>query len=254
LALRPSISRRPCSAPEVGSQPPHRSARADMSMVASLLASVYISCGEPGPNSSESARAFKKRMVSDDDIEELTVGISDLGISDLEPEPDSGSDKENVCRVNSLKSSATKAPRLFRAQVAPPQDLSFTVPDYNTDHTICVAGPHGPLFIDLPEDAKPGEERQYRLGPDSLKVTVPEGAEAGGVVEIEMDGVAIQVAIPEGKAPGDSFEAVPPAVVVLIPTGATPGDILEFPTPDGQQLKVPMPAGLRPGQYFSLHL
>merc|ERR1712224_98772 len=105
------------------------------------------------------------------------------------------------------------------------------------EDTLCIAGPHGPFLIEVPKDAKPGQESTYRLGPDSHSVIVPEGAEPGSVVNCEVDGRMIQAKVPEGKAPGDSFEVVPPAVVVLIPKEATPNDILEFPSPDGRQLK-----------------
>jgi len=195
-----------------------------------------IKCGQQ--NRDKSARAFKPLMTFDD-YEEVTVDIEDA--ADLEIE---------VPKVPSF----VRSPKVHQAQVTLPQDLFFKVPEEITEDALCIAGPHGPFFIDVPKDAKPGQESTYRLGPDSHSVVVPEGAEPGSMVNCEVDGKTIQVTVPEGKAPGDSFEVVPPAVVVLVPAGAIPGDLLEFPAPDGRQLTVPVPHELRPGQYFSLHL
>lgn len=155
-----------------------------------------------------------------------------------------------------LQPTATP-PRVWLAPAVPPQDLHFLVPpDVGKQHqsAVCVNGPHGPIMVELPEDAVPGEQRSWRLGPVGQKVVVPEGASEGVLIDHEVEGVVRQVAVPPGVAPGESFEVVPPALVVMVPQGVQSGDFLEFPGINGEMLKVLAPEGLKAGQYFSLLL
>lgn len=149
-----------------------------------------------------------------------------------------------------------KAMKVFQAPVAFPQDLHFTVPTTLVEGqtSVCIEGPHGPIMVKLPEDAKPGEQRTWRLGPAGKQVVVPEGLHSGSVIDCDVEGVIIQATIPDDKAPGDFFEVLPPSLVVMIPSGSLPGDILEFPGPQGHPVQVPAPVGLAPGQYFTLLL
>lgn len=168
---------------------------------------------------------------------------------------------ENVCLPPVPRTTAEALPpkqvaRVLSALVAAPQELVFTVPANLAEQQfeVCVEGPHGPLNVKLPQDAVPGEQRTWRLGPPGQQVVVPEGAVEGSVFDCEVDGTLVHATVPAGKAPGDVFEALPPALVVMIPPSARKGDILEFSDASGRAFQVPVPEGLVPGQYFSLLL
>jgi hypothetical protein len=220
--------------------------KTELALLAKWTMPIQIKCGQQNPD--RSARAFKPSMTFDD-YEEFD--IEDTVTADpVWPEVDATKDTVYVSPIR------TPTAKVLRAHVTLPQDLSFHMPEESEviEDTLCIEGPHGPFMIPVPEDAKPGQETTYRLGPDSVTVVVPEGAEPGSMVLCEVDGEMAQFTVPEGKAPGDSFESVPPAIMVLIPDGATHRDFLEVPAPDGRLLTVPMPEGQHPGSYFSLHL
>eukprot|EP00450_Noctiluca_scintillans_P026832 CAMPEP_0194511052 /NCGR_PEP_ID=MMETSP0253-20130528/42606_1 /TAXON_ID=2966 /ORGANISM="Noctiluca scintillans" /LENGTH=206 /DNA_ID=CAMNT_0039354357 /DNA_START=9 /DNA_END=629 /DNA_ORIENTATION=- len=143
--------------------------------------------------------------------------------------------------------------RPIRTRTAAAQEIRYKVPfDWEDGHPVPVHGPHGPLRVPVPSDAKPGEDRSFWLGPVSYQVLVPEGAEPGALVSATGPGnVQFCATVPRGKVPGDYFEMVPSALMVQVPVGAYPGDLVEFDAPDGQSVKCVVPPGVRRGQYFA---
>lgn len=160
---------------------------------------------------------------------------------------------DNWNETNALKNIQPSVPRVFLAPVAKPQDLHYIVPEKH-DGAVYVAGPHGPIMVEVAKDAMPGEQRTWRLGPNGTKVIIPEGLSAGDFMRFDIDNVSREVVIPEGKVAGDTFEVVPPAVVLMVPEGVVQGDYLEFIGPAGENLTVQVPDGMQAGQYFSLML
>lgn len=239
-----------------------------MSLVAKLIDSLAASIAESiggqactagcNPKATiESKRTFTStRFVEQEETAEEVVVRPDDTNKEIVAVHDNN-DSPVACSLTgplaSMAQSRTQ-PRSFLAPVAPPQDLHFLVPEVLLQRSVCVSGPHGPIMVELPEDALPGEQRTWRLGPDGQQVLIPDGMTEGMTIECELEGRIVQAVVPAGKVPGDSFEVVPPALVVMIPQGACPGDTLEFPGLDGEPLKVPAPEGLLPGQYFSLLL
>jgi len=245
------------------------------SMFASLQANVFCSpqcsqqCGNKGGKSSVRKLTNAQPYFGDEDDEELTINPHALGLAGRGQHLGSVQDdaaaiaaeqnwKENCIQVEKARTQA--APRVFRAPVAPPQDLHFVVPPLNEQQegpgrgVVCVHGPHGPIMVELPADAEPGQQRTWRLGPVGKQVVCPDDACEGSEIDVDIDGTMIKAKVPAGKKPGDFFEVVPPALVVMIPQKVEDGDFLEFIGLNGENCKVPAPIGLKPGQYFSLLL
>jgi len=204
------------------------------------------------------------KIVDIEDEEELTIGPDEINKATMSYMiAGAADDYHEYNEVSALpKEKPADIPRVFTAPTALPQDLRFVVPPKEhliegvgpRQRTVCVKGPHGPIMVELPEDAVPGEERTWRLGPYGQQVTVPEGVCEGSQIDCEIDGRDMKINVPAGKSPGDTFEVVPPALVVMIPKGSQAGDLLEFTGLNGELLKVPAPDGMKPGQYFSLLL
>jgi len=218
-------------------------------------------CGNKGVKSS--VRRIRGDVVDDegDDDEEFIISADDISKACVNENFSTADAYVNADSGNYVMESSRQRPRIFNAPVACPQDLHFTVPPVerqmklgDNQRAVCVNGPHGPIMVELPQDAQPGEQRSWRLGPMGEQVTVPEGAEAGSKIDVVVAGDSIQAIVPPGKKPGDTFEVVPPAVVVMIPQGVEDGDFLEFQSMNSETLKVPAPTGLKPGQYFSILL
>lgn len=142
---------------------------------------------------------------------------------------------------------------VIRAATCPPQDIIFTVPeDARAGQPVCVQGPHGPILIPLPEEAEPGKEFSWRLGPnDHYSVDVPEDLEEGGVVEFKgMHNETLHAVVPEGKKGGDTFMVSPPVIMVQVPQNAKPGQELTYMSPLQLPMLTRVPEGMSPGQYF----
>eukprot|EP00403_Amphidinium_massartii_P013914 CAMPEP_0178411232 /NCGR_PEP_ID=MMETSP0689_2-20121128/21388_1 /TAXON_ID=160604 /ORGANISM="Amphidinium massartii, Strain CS-259" /LENGTH=211 /DNA_ID=CAMNT_0020032431 /DNA_START=64 /DNA_END=696 /DNA_ORIENTATION=- len=117
-----------------------------------------------------------------------------------------------------------------------PQVLEFECPEgHMPGQRVCVQGPHGPLWVSVPDSKGPGDHCTYRLGPSEVfKVNVPEGALPGDKVEFDGPRNEVQSAVvPEGVSAGDTFEVTPPALMIQVPIGARPGDTVRFRKPDG---------------------
>lgn len=142
-----------------------------------------------------------------------------------------------------------------------PVELSFCAPD-NAEKSVCVQGPHGPIMVPLPEDAKPGQTTTIRIGPQTdegaYEVAVPEGAEPGEPVQFKgTNDEPLSTVVPEGKKPGDKFLAKVnvPTVMVRVPPGAQAGTEVMFQTPGEQQVRfTTIPDGLSAGHYFPVKL
>lgn len=148
--------------------------------------------------------------------------------------------------------------RSFRVLAVPPQDLFFVVPpDSAPGKSLWVQGPHGPLMVQVPEGAKPGNRVQVRLcAPFQREVFVPVGAKAGDQVTFlgEKNEPLVAV-VPRGKQPGDVFHVGPPATMLRVPEGAIPGDKLHFAVPVAPKVfserVATVPPSMVPGQYFA---
>jgi len=146
-----------------------------------------------------------------------------------------------------------ETPSRMQAKTAPPQDLKFVVPeDAQPGSPICIQGPHGPILVPLPDDALPGKECVWRLGPSHhYTVDVPEGSEAGCMVEFKgMNGESLHSLVPEGLKAGDQFKVSPPVVMVQVPVGAKAGQELTYLSPSQQPLLTHVPEGFPPGHYL----
>eukprot|EP00450_Noctiluca_scintillans_P022268 CAMPEP_0194530300 /NCGR_PEP_ID=MMETSP0253-20130528/67220_1 /TAXON_ID=2966 /ORGANISM="Noctiluca scintillans" /LENGTH=198 /DNA_ID=CAMNT_0039375519 /DNA_START=20 /DNA_END=613 /DNA_ORIENTATION=- len=125
--------------------------------------------------------------------------------------------------------------RMWLANAAEPQDLTFDVPrDWTHGDPVTIQGPHGPLQVPLPHNTRRGDKVTVPLGPSiTYTVNVPDAIEDGGVVPFRTDdGQTWEVPVPPGKRPGDTFEVYPPAIMVEVPRGANPGDRVAFRTLD----------------------
>jgi len=218
-------------------------------------------CSQQCTNQAGTVRKFTGDKIVDIlDDEELRIGAEDANKVAVSYQTAGSTEKYDLWDESALQKEASGIPRVFTAPTALPQDLHFVVPAkehliQGTDRrTVCVKGPHGPIMVELPEDAAPGEQRTWRLGPTGQQVAVPEGACEGSQIDCEIEGKMMKINVPIGKLPGETFEVVPPALVVMIPQGSEPGDMLEFVGLHGELLKVPSPDGMKPGQYFSLLL
>lgn len=134
-----------------------------------------------------------------------------------------------------------------------PQDIKFTVPeDVQAGAIVCIQGPHGPIRVQLPEDAEPGKDFSWRLGPpDQISVDVPEDVEPGTFVQfMGENGEALCAPVPKGLKPGDKFSVGPPVIMVQVPKDAVAGSEVVFMSPFGERLGAKVPEGLSQGQYF----
>jgi len=144
----------------------------------------------------------------------------------------------------------------------PPLEFAADLPqDYVPGEVVRIPGPHGPLTVQPPDDAKPGETVRFRLAPDpEFRITVPPDAGEGTEVKFQReDGVSVSVPVPPGLKPGDTFEVQPPVLMVRVPEGAKPGDKLIFRRDDIQDeasawLRCEAPEGIGPGEYFAARI
>lgn len=171
------------------------------------------------------------------------------------------------------KTPRKKAPH--RAKATVPMDIFFRVPkEASSDasssfvegspghrvaprtlsRVVCVSGPHGPLSVELPDDAKPGEEVRVRIGPTAMQAVVPPGFQAGDHMAVQLaSGSFVQVQIPPGVEEGETFDFAPPVSMVQVPPEAEPGDLVSFHDPFRHQIcEVRVPTGQSPGAYFAV--
>lgn len=148
------------------------------------------------------------------------------------------------------------------AEVTWPIELSFKAPDQKTIRSgqpVCLQGPHGPILVPLQEGVKPGQECQFRIGPQTgdggYEVTVPETAKPGEAVKFQGANGEYHAVVPEGKKPGETFTATIPTIMVRVPQGAQAGQEIMFQTPGEQQVRfTKVPSGLSVGNYFPVLL
>jgi len=141
-----------------------------------------------------------------------------------------------------------------------PADVELAVPEgWKEGEKVAAQGPHGRVLFEVPADTKPGATQVFRLRPaPDLLLEVPKGASEGQEIFLERkDGTRITIAVPKGKAPGDTFEVTPPAVMVLVPEEAKAGDVVCFPLPgppSKQWFSATIPDELVLGAYFAARL
>jgi len=147
-----------------------------------------------------------------------------------------------------------------------PGEMEVAVPEnWKVGEKVPAQGPHGRIFLDLPEGCEAGKTLRYRLRPEAeLQVKVPPGAKPGGTLMFERpDGTRIGITVPPGKQPGEQFEVTPPALMVLVPEGAQPGDTVIFGTPlaaqgangeERQWFRAKVSQDLQLGRYFAARL
>lgn len=145
------------------------------------------------------------------------------------------------------------------AETTWPLELSFVTPEAPGD-CVCLQGPHGPIMVPLPRDAKPGQQTKVQIGPQgdegAYEVGVPHGAGPGDPVQFKgTNGEDLHANVPEGKKPGDKFRVMVPTVMVRVPPGSQVGTEVMFQTPGDQQVRfTKVPDGLSAGHYFSVLL
>jgi len=145
------------------------------------------------------------------------------------------------------------------AETTWPLELSFVTPE-NPGDSVCLQGPHGPIMVPLPPDAKPGQQTKIQIGPQgdegAYEVGVPDGAAPGDAVKFKgVSGEDFHANVPEGKKPGDKFRVMLPTVMVRVPPGSRPGTEVMFQTPGDQQVRfTKIPDGLSAGHYFPVLL
>mmetsp|Transcript_14440 Transcript_14440/g.25398 ORF Transcript_14440/g.25398 Transcript_14440/m.25398 type:complete len:231 (-) Transcript_14440:167-859(-) len=135
---------------------------------------------------------------------------------------------DRACQVSEYEASAgaVEGPRqtqILWARWTHPQELTFEAPaGVAPGVPICIAGPLGPMFVPMPEGLQPGDTCVVRLGP------------------------------PEGDRP----DVASPGLVVMVevPCGAIPGDQVLFHSPEGCVMCVPVPPGVRPGNFFAANV
>merc|ERR1719210_3044057 len=131
--------------------------------------------------------------------------------------------------------------------------------DWEPGKPVRFQGPHSPIEVDAPKDAKPGMTLRYRLAPHyEFRAEVPPDVKAGEeALFIRPDGVTIAVRVPDNLKAGDIFEILPPALMVRVPEGVSPGDAVvfrhEFPG-GGEWLRTKVPPVLTPGKYFAARI
>lgn len=118
---------------------------------------------------------------------------------------------------------------------------------------MAVDGPHGKLCVQLVEDAKPGDQTVFWLGPSlAYKFVVPADKQPGDILEFEFNGHRINVEVPADKKAGEEFSFIPPVLMVLAPAASAVGDVVIFTRPDGKEQTASIPAGVKPDQYFEV--
>jgi len=193
-----------------------------------------------------------------DTAEETTAPQEAKGAKNEEEAQLEKAESEKPVEESESKTEEEKAPEMVRVlpvQATLPQDLTFTAPQNATvGQIICVRGPHGPLHVQLPVEAKPGQKCTVRLAaPWQHQVVVPKGAKPGSRVTFHgPKNEQLEAVVPQGKRPGETFNVSPPVVMLPVPLGALPGDHLSFVTPKGQQMNAPIPKDVGPGQYFAV--
>jgi len=138
-------------------------------------------------------------------------------------------------------------------------------PDYQEGQPLRVIGPHGPVEVQPPPDAKPGSRQRYRLAPKpEFRVTVPPGVQPGMNMTFKKNnGVQITIQVPPNVGPGEAFTVNPPALMVRVPDDAQAGDVVCFRntvrrTGDDMEVtewcRARIPNSLQPGKYFAARL
>merc|ERR1719343_533431 len=139
--------------------------------------------------------------------------------------------------------------RVKRTRAMLPGYVKFQVPaDGKPGATIVVDGPHGKLSVRLRDDAKPGDEAAFWLGPSmAYKFIVPEDKAPGDSLEFDFNGNRIQVQVPSDKKPGEEFNFIPPVLMVHAPKGSKAGDVVIYTRPDGKEQTACIPEGIQTG-------
>jgi len=150
--------------------------------------------------------------------------------------------------------------QLETCALAPPIDLDVDLPpgSWQPGQTLHTIGPQGPLSLNLPAHAVPGEKLRVRLAPQpEFRVEVPPDVLPGSTVRFRIEsGDELRVVVPSGVEPGDTFEVTPPTMMVRVPETAQPGDIVKFSHPNNEEetYQVCVPDGLLPCSYFPTRL
>merc|ERR1719271_738904 len=94
-------------------------------------------------------------------VSPVTFLISSRSIL-LDEDSDSSSSEED----GEQKQPHQRRHPLPLAKTTVPQTLNFDAPaDAAPGKPVCLAGPHGPIMLPLPEDVQPGKPCSIRLGP-----------------------------------------------------------------------------------------
>eukprot|EP00933_Yihiella_yeosuensis_P061141 TRINITY_DN63967_c0_g1_i1.p1 TRINITY_DN63967_c0_g1~~TRINITY_DN63967_c0_g1_i1.p1 ORF type:complete len:261 (-),score=49.21 TRINITY_DN63967_c0_g1_i1:171-953(-) len=147
------------------------------------------------------------------------------------------------------------------APACPPAAIRTRVPDdFKPGETITVEGPHGPVQVPPPPEARLGGYVTFRLAPPAqFRAKVPPGKGPGdSLLHTMKDGTRIELPIPPGVEVGETFEVGPPSAMVKVPDGVTCGTAVVFKDPSdefsSEWLRAKVPYGLKPGDYFSARL
>jgi len=161
-----------------------------------------------------------------------------------------------------VKDDSSEA-RGVEASAMPAGVLEVAVPaGWKPGDKVPAQGPHGRIFLELPETCEAGTTINYQLraAPDLL-VEVPERASAGSQLNFERaDGTRIRVEVPMGKRPGEQFEVRPPALMVLVPEGVEAGSYVVFRPPGASHtsgkvwFRAQVPSQLQLGRYFAARM
>jgi len=153
-------------------------------------------------------------------------------------------------------------PELETNALSPPIEIEVDLPPpglWGPGQALHCAGPHGPVSLQLPAHASPGERLCFKLAPrPEYRVEVPPDVHAGCIVRFQKEnGEELRVAVPKGLDPGDTFEVSPPSVMVRVPEAAQPGDIVKFASPSHscqEAYRARVPEGVPPCAYFTARL
>jgi len=170
--------------------------------------------------------------------------------------------ENHTAHAEMLKDDSSEAPGV-EAFAMLPGGLEVAVPaDWKPGDKVPAQGPHGRIFLELPETCAAGTTIHYQLkpGPD-LVVEIPEGASAGSQLTFEReDGTRIRVEVPKGKQPGEQFEVRPPSLMVLVPEGVEAGSYVVFRAPSANHtsrkvwFRAQVPSQLQLGRYFAARM
>lgn len=200
------------------------------------------------------------------DILETSEGSASSETSEITPPTDtpdnsdgaaSGEDVSDELEADTgkeISATALGQVRLFKVQATVPQDLTFRAPKGCVPgQTLCVQGPHGPLYVQAPPGVTAGRACTLRLAaPWHQEVFVPAGAKPGQKVQfLGPHDEQLEAVVPPGKKPGQVFQVSPPVVMLQVPPGAVAGDHLAFVTPDGKAMISLVPKDVLQGQYFA---